>query len=63
MSSQKQAQLMQIISPPRLPLVSSYLRGGGQTLYKTKKKKKKVTTLENQDSDNNMIYNKAVPLV
>lgn len=60
MSSQKQAQLMQIIFPPRLPLVSSYLRGGGQTLYKTKKK---VTTLENQDSDNNMIYNKAVPLV
>lgn len=41
MSSQKQAQLMQIIFPPRLPLVSSYLRGGGQTLYKTKKKKKK----------------------
>lgn len=62
MSSQKQAQLMQIIFPPRLPLVSSYLRGGGQTLYKTKKKKN-VTTLENQDSDNNMIYNKAVPLV
>lgn len=62
MSSQKQAQLMQIIFPPRLPLVSSYLRGGGQTLYKTKKKKK-ATTLENQDSDNNMIYNKAVPLV
>lgn len=60
MSSQKQAQLMQIIFPPRLPLVSSYLRGGGQTLYKTKKN---VTTLENQDSDNNMIYNKAVPLV
>lgn len=62
MSSQKQAQLMQIIFPPRLPLVSSYLRGGGQTLYKTKKKKN-FTTLENQDSDNNMIYNKAVPLV
>lgn len=62
MSSQKQAQLMQIIFPPRLPLVSSYLRGGGQTLYKTYKKKN-VTTLENQDSDNNMIYNKAVPLV